>query len=142
MSSQKSNHILHNNIISAEYRDFEFYLMLSDFKSALAYWVVRQNNNDKEIIVRPLKAFTFFLKMNYFKKKDDVIKFTYNELSDLISEETFIKVPEILKLNKTEPDFIDLGALARNVFFYDSKRTNNTTIMNDCIKRYFERLYK
>jgi hypothetical protein len=63
-------------------------------------------------------------------------KFTYTELRELINEKVFESIPEIEKLNhpkidrgqqisfcgrnfksKADYDFIDLSALARNIFF-------------------------
>jgi hypothetical protein len=91
--------------------------MLSDLQGALAYWVTVQNNNNTFIVDKPLEAWTKYLQKKYFRKKDDVVKFTYDELSKLINEDIFIAIPEIMELNEMEPDFIDLGALARNMFY-------------------------
>ena len=45
------------------------------------------------------------------------VKFAYEELSEIVNDKVFESIPEILALNEMKPDFIDLGALARNVFF-------------------------
>ncbi len=117
MNKEVKNHKLHNIDISNQYRDIEMHLMLSDFQGALAYWVTKQNNNKTFIVDRPLEAWTKYLQQKYFKNKDDVVMFTYDKLSKLINEDIFIAIPEIMELNEMEPDFIDLCALARNMFY-------------------------
>ena len=133
-----TNYKLTNSDISANYREKEYWLMRSDFMGAFAYWVVAQSPYEAPDISKALKAFS-----NHINKKiqDDIpLKFTYDELNEFISEEVFESIPEIEALNhpqidsggtekkylfvsrydsKIEPDydFIDLGALARNVFF-------------------------
>ena len=125
---------LTNLDISTHYRNHEYYFMRSDFLGAFAYWVVAQSPYDTPNITKPLKAFKKYIAS---KIKDGIPeKFTYDELNEFINENVFESIPEIEKLNhakieidnfiasssrfhKTKPDYdyIDLGALARNVFF-------------------------
>jgi len=125
-------HGLTNLDISQQYRDEEFYFMRSSFTGAFAYWVVRQSPFETPDIRFALVAFS-----NYVNKRVEANipeKFTYDELSDFINVDIFESIPEIEKLNhplissgaeyenriytpKPEFDFIDLYALARNVFF-------------------------
>jgi hypothetical protein len=117
MSKEEKKHTLRNIDISNQYRDIEMYLMLSDFQGALAYWITKQNPNNTFIVDRPLEAWTKYLQQKYFRKEDEVVMFTYDKLSNLIDEDIFIAIPEIMELNEMKPDFIDLGALARNMFY-------------------------
>ena len=125
---------LTNLDISTHYRDREYYFMRSDFLGAFAYWVVAQSPYDAPDISKPLEAFCRYISI---KIEDDVpFKFTYDELQDMISEDVFEAIPEIERLNhakieiagfmasssryhKTKPDYdyIDLGALAHNIFY-------------------------
>lgn len=127
-----NKHKLTNKDISEQYRTGEYWFMRSDFLGAFAYWAVAQSPYDVPDISLALSAFG-----NYVSKKvKDGIpeKFTYEELSDFIDEDKFEAIPEIEKLNhplissgegyanrhKTwhaDYDFIDLGALARNIFY-------------------------
>ena len=103
--------------ISTHYRDIEIYLMPSSFLGAFAYWVVSQNPNDELIDIGPaLSAFKDYVFSQFVNPKIPE-RFTYKLLSDLISDDVFEEIPEILALNELKPDFICIGALARNVFF-------------------------
>lgn len=106
-----------NNDISTHYRDLEIWTLPSEFLAAFAYWVVAQNPNTKLIEINPaLRAFKEHI-ISYFKNPLIPENFTYDSLSAIIHEDSFAEIPEILALNELEPDFIDLGALARNVFY-------------------------
>jgi len=125
---------LTNLDISTHYRDREYYFMRSDFMGAFAYWAVSQSPYDSPDITKALEAFSSYVSK---KIKDGIPeKFTYDELSEFINEDVFTQIPEIEKLNhpkinagrtinfcsrynkiKPDYDFIDLGALARNVFY-------------------------
>ena len=106
-----------NNDISAHYRDIEFWALPSEFLAAFAYWVVAQNPNKKLIGLNPsLVAFNHHILLS-FKNPAIPEKFTFKSLGNIVNDTIFEKIPEILELNKLEPDFIDLGALARNVFY-------------------------
>ncbi len=128
---------LTNLDISQNYRDVEIWLFPSDLTAALAYWIVRQNPNDTFISDKPVKAFDNYIKP-FFPEPKLPTKFSYKQLSDIIDENVFEGIPEILYLNEMKPDFIDLGALTRNVFYtilreqitsglIDKKITNNIT---------------
>ena len=114
MSNTK--HKLCNRDISEQYKDFEFYLFPSDFISALSYYVVSQNQNKKLIIESPVKAYYEYIKKEWH---NEIIpeRFTYERLSNLTSDDVFQSIPEIMALNELKPDFIDLVALSRNVFY-------------------------
>ena len=75
------------------------------------------DNNKTFILEKPLNAYTKHLQQKYFKTKDTVREFTYDRLEAFISEDIFIAIPEVMALNEMQPDFIDLGALARNMFY-------------------------
>lgn len=113
----EKTHTLHNIDISANYKDHVFYLMLSDFKGAMAYWLVAQNTKCHFNINIPVKAFTEYLEFVYFAKKDKVITLTYEGLENAISENVLLAIPEIRALNLPEKHFLDIAALARNVFY-------------------------
>ena len=123
---------LTNLDISTHYKDREYWFMRSDFMGAFAYWVVVQSPYDAPYFTQALKAFEKYVSNHI---ADGMPKqFTYTELSEFINEDIFETIPEINLLNRplissgqdydnryTEPhpnfDFIDLGALARNVFY-------------------------
>ena len=116
----KKQFSLYNNDISTNYRNRTFTLMLNDFHGAMAYWLASQQiNTSIEIgIDKPLNAFTKYMQQKYFNTKDSVREFTYTHLENLITEDTFIAIPELMELNEIKgSDFYDLGALARNVFY-------------------------
>ena len=123
---------LTNRDISIYYRDREYWYMRSDFLGAFAYWVVAQSPYDTPDITSALEAFGEYVSKRIADGEAE--KFTYNDLSQFISDAVFESIPEIEKLNHpkvssgsgydnrhSEPhpdyDFIDLGALARNVFY-------------------------
>jgi len=139
----KTEHKLTNRDISQQYSGTEFYLTKSELLGTFAGWVVQHSPYDTPNITKVLKAWDKFLSMK-FDTSDKVAKFTYNELSDYISSDTFEAIPEIEKLNnpkiksglmfsscsryhktKADYDFIDLGALSRNIF-YDICRSHIT----------------
>ena len=124
---------LTNLDIANNYKDKEFWFMRSDFLGAFAYWAVAQSPYDTPDIMPALKAFAEYLSA---KIKENPVKFTYTELQEFINEKVFESIPEIEKLNhpkidvgqkinfcgrdfepKPDYDFIDLNALARNIFF-------------------------
>ena len=123
---------LTNLDISTHYRGNDYYFMRNDFLGAFAYWVVSQSPYDTPDITKALEAFGGYVNE---KIKDGIPKrFTYDELRRFINEDIFESIPEIEKLNHPKAnvgvgyenrhknphpdyDFIDLGALARNVFF-------------------------
>lgn len=108
-----------------------FYFLRSDFLGMFSRWVVSQSPYDTPDIQKPLQAFSIYI--NIIFKEDLPVKFTYQELFDFISEKELEKIPEILELNNRkngregmgftsrydkpapDDDFIDLGALSRNI---------------------------
>jgi len=123
---------LTNRDISENHRDGEYWFMRSNLLGAFAYWVVAQSPYDAPDISLALTAFGEYVSERVADGMPE--KFTYDELSDFISDKVFESIPEIEALNhprvssgpgyenrhqKMHPDydFIDLGALARNVFY-------------------------
>ena len=114
------NYKLTNQDISANFGDIKMHLMLNDFRGAMAYWLASQqiNTSIKIGIDKPLNAFTKCMQQKYFKTESSVIEFTCEQLKNLVSEDVFIAIPELMELNEIEgKDFYDLGALSRNVFY-------------------------
>lgn len=130
----KINDKLTNLDISKHYSNKEFWLLKKDFNAAFAYWVVAQSPYDAPDITEALNAFNAYISSKY--GSHEVIKFSYGELKAIINEDEFVKIPAIEKLNhpkidlgieimyvdryrqpKPDYDFIDLGALARNIFY-------------------------
>ena len=109
---------LTNRDISDNYRNEQYYFIQSDFLSAFAYWVINQSKNNTELLTPSLIAFEKYTSQKFYSK-EIVVEFTYSELSEFVNEEVFKSIPEILQLNESFPPFewIDLGALARNVFY-------------------------
>lgn len=125
---------LTNLDIATHYQDREYYFMRSDFLGAFSYWAVAQSPYDTPDITDALKAFGTYVAK---KIKDGIPeRFTYNKLAEFISKDVFESIPAIEKLNhakiekygfiasssrfhKTKPDYdyIDLGALAKNIFY-------------------------
>lgn len=126
---------LTNLDISTHYREVAFCLMKSDFLGAFAYWATSQSPYDTPDITDALDEFNKYISVFIFKE-EQVIELTYDKLNTLISEAVFETLPRIEKLNhpkidtgstymfvsryhtpKSDYDFIDLGALARNIKF-------------------------
>lgn len=112
-------HKLTNRDIHENYSNSKFYLSISDFKGAFACWATRQNNNDTYgIVADAIEAYTKYLQERYFDKIDKVIEMHFDLIKMLTHEDLFNTIPEILALNNMKPDYIDLGALSRNVFYH------------------------
>ena len=140
----EAKHKLTNRDISEQYRNTEFYLMKSELLGTLASWIIQQSPYDTPDITKAIKAYDKFLRVK-FNTDEKVIVFTYNELSKYISEDVFESIPEIEVFNhskkdagegfiasssrfhktKADYDYVDLGALSRNVF-YDVCRSHIT----------------
>lgn len=123
---------LHNCDISAKYKEHKFLLMQCDFMGAFAYWVTAQSPYPTPDITKPLNAFHKYIET--IVKEGTVLTVDQAKIWGIINEEVFESIPEIEKLNhakieqkgfiasssryhKTKPDYdyIDLGALARNI---------------------------
>jgi hypothetical protein len=108
---------LTNLDISTQHRDIEFYALPSEFSAAFAYWVIVQNPNRALIDIRlALTAFNHHV-LTFFEKPTIPEQFDFARLQGVINEDAFASIPDILALNELKPDFIDLGALARNIFY-------------------------
>ena len=123
---------LTNKCISDNYRDVSMWLMRKDFTSQFAKWVIQQSPYEVPEIHDALLAYTNYVSMAF--GDESCKEFSYDELSAIVHTDEFEKIPEVLALNvpkvssgpgynkrHTVPhpdyDFIDLGALARNVFY-------------------------
>ena len=106
------NYELTNRDISANFGDIKMHLMLNDFRGAMAYWLASQqiNTSIKIGIDKPLNAFTKYMQQKYFKTESSVIEFTYEQLKNLVSEDVFIAIPELMELNEK-----DTKELHRNI---------------------------
>ena len=115
----KSQFKLTNADISANYLNEKFHLMINDFKGAFSCWATKQNPNETYgVIADATQAYAKFLQQRYFKTKDTVVEMDYDLIKKLTDEDLFVTIQEILALNEMKPDFIDLGALSRNVFYH------------------------
>jgi len=107
-------------------------MMRKGFTGPFASWVVQQSPYEVPDITEALRGFNDYV--TELLDGEIVKRFTYDELNVAITEEAFEKIPAVLALNVakigsgpvyvsrfTQPnpdcDFIDLGALARNVFY-------------------------
>jgi hypothetical protein len=126
-------HKLTNLDISEQYRNIEMYMMRKDFTGQFARWVVEQSPYAVPDIGPALSEFDAYIMLEVMGG-EEVKKFTYDELNKIISEETFESLPYVLALNTAKVtsgpgyanrhntphpdyDFIDLSALARNIFY-------------------------
>jgi len=125
---------LTNLDISTHHREGTRWLSKNDLLSSFSYWVVRQSPYDTPDITPALTAWDANLSA-VFPSADMPVEFSYEKLAAMITEDVFQSIPEIEKLNhrkngrdgmsfcsrhggpSPDDDFIDLGALARNVFF-------------------------
>lgn len=113
-----TKHKLTNLDISEKYSKSKFWVSLKDFKSSFIYCATRQDDNVyiPSGVYNAANAYIIFLAKRYFKKHDDIVEMHYETIKKLTDEDLFIAIPDIYRLNETEP-IIDLGALSRNVFF-------------------------
>lgn len=109
--------VLYNRTISDEYRCDYYYIMMGEVIGAFAYWLVSQQENEDMDIVAPIEAFKSYLNHKFFPdRRHTVLKMSYKEIGEMVSEDVFESIPEIMKINNGT-GFIDLGALSRNIFF-------------------------
>jgi len=127
---------LTNLDIDTNYSNNKFLISKKDILSALAYCIVNQSPYNNPEVSSALGAFDKRLSDYYFMEEDSFREFSYDELRNLINEQVFESIPEIRVFNdakiKTDApflfidryttinpdyDFIDLTALAHNVFF-------------------------
>lgn len=125
--------------ISQNCQEMNFWLFRNSVVSAFAYWVIKQSPYlIPKKIKSVLNSFKKYIEI-YFNKPDAIdgmVEFSYKELQWMLSEKQFESIPEIEKLNhskkesglafnsvsryhkmKQDYDFVDLGALAKNVFY-------------------------
>ena len=125
-------HRLTNADISDNYRDVSMWLMRKDFTGQFANWVVQQSPYEVPDLQDALLAYANYVSLAF--GDESCKEFSYDELAAIVHEDELEKIPEVLALNVpkvssglgyidryTVPhpdyDFIDLGALARNVFY-------------------------
>lgn len=133
----ESGHRLTNLDIATHYSDVRIYMSRKDFLGPFANWVVRQSPYAIcPGLLAALVAFDAYVLEQMGGKEgiEEFKEFSYDELNSIVSDEAFEKIPAVLALNvakigsgpgwqsryeKPHPDydFIDLGALARNVFY-------------------------
>lgn len=125
---------LTNLDISTHYSDRKIYLCRSDLISAFAYWAHYQSPYDTPDLREAIKAFAEYISPHF--EKIDFVEFGWEGLRRLLEDKEFEKIEPIRKLNdrangreggmsictrfdKPHPDddFIDLGALAHNIFY-------------------------
>jgi hypothetical protein len=129
----KNKYKLTNLTISAEFRNQDFWLFKSDFLSALAYWLMSQSPYDVPDITDAINAYSEKID-NKFESESIPYKFAYDEVEKMANGDLFESMPEIEifshpkvssgpgysnRHERPHPDygFIDLSALARNVFY-------------------------
>jgi len=125
--------VLTNADISRDFRHVEVYMMRKGFTGQFARWVVEQSPYGCPDITAALTEFDAYVVLEVMEG-EKVKKFSYEELNGIISEEVFETLPAVLALNVAKVtegagyrnrhrvphpdyDFIDLGALARNIFY-------------------------
>ena len=69
-SNMLNKHKLTNREISLYYRNYDFWLMPSDFLGAFSYWAIAQNQNGTFFVEKPLKAFHDYVKEEFGNIKD------------------------------------------------------------------------
>ncbi len=129
-------HSLTNLKISTDYRDIEMWLMRGDFTGQFARMVVEQSPYECPDLAGPLDEFNAYV--SELMAGETCKLFTYDELNAAITEDKLMALPAVALLNeckvnsgsgyrnrhnKPHPDydFIDISALARNIF-YDMMR--------------------
>lgn len=135
MEMKREQHRLTNLDISTNFQGEKFCFTRKDFTAALTYWLIKQSPYLlPHSLEAAVTAFDAFLGTRF--GDDAVLEITYKDLNDLISSDTFEGIPAIEILNhsrsgaggnivfvshfespEADDDFIDLGALARNVFY-------------------------
>ena len=125
-------HRLTNADISDNYCNVSMWLMRKDFTGQFANWVVQQSPYEVPDIHDALLAYANYVSLAF--GDESCKEFSYDELAAIVDADEFEKIPEILALNvpkvssgsgyakrhvvmHPDYDFIDLVALARNVFY-------------------------
>ena len=97
--------------------DQTFIIGLTDFIGSFAKFVAKQGLENFNNIDKATDEYKIFLLNTLFENNEHFIDISYSKINEYTSVELFEKLPNVLKLNETENDFIDLGALSRNVFY-------------------------
>lgn len=106
---------LHNREIADNYKNHKFWIMPSEFIGAFAYWVYYQGKGMEMSFDSSILAFSDHIN-SVFENPNLPQEFSVPEIENLVSEQTLKEIPAVLALNINEDkDFIDLGALERNV---------------------------
>lgn len=112
-------HKLTNRDIAEQYSDIEIFTMINDFRGAFACWIIKQDGSRSyDLALNAIKSYTDYLERTTFSSKDDVIKMSIDRIKELTSDILFESIPEIMAMNQIKSDFVDLGALSRNVFYH------------------------
>ena len=106
-----------NRELSLTCSNNEYYVMVSDFIGSFAKWTAKQGIRNHSNIDSATDSYKLYLLNTIFDGYDDVKKLSYHDIKELTSEDLFETIPNILELNNLKNDFIDLGALSRNVFY-------------------------
>ncbi len=123
---------LTNLKISTDYSAIEVWLMRKDFTAMFAYCVVELSPYEVPDIRVALAEFNDYVTL--LMGGETCKKFEYEKLHEFISEQVLENIPAVLDLNEPKVnfgpgymnrhkvphpdyDFIDLGALARNIFY-------------------------
>lgn len=128
--------LLCNRDISHMYSNCSLWLFRSDVIAAFAYWIVIQSPYPVPYLTMVLKDLDKYFEDKFPSKKDVPTRYYYENLRLEIQEGAWQELPRIQKLNTpredggqdilftsggseipTKYDFIDLCALARNVFY-------------------------
>jgi hypothetical protein len=133
MTTERTDRLT-NLDISTHYKGLEYWFSPSDFNAAFAYWVVAQSPYLAPSVDEAIIAFSEYIE-TYFDNPQSIKKFSYFQVKDILTEEELFKLPAVAILNErkngrdgmgfcsrydqpsADDDFIDLCALARNVFY-------------------------
>ncbi len=109
--------LLTNRKIADNYKNYKFWIMPSEFIGAFAYWVYYQGKGMEMSFEASILAFKDHI-YSAFENPNLPQEFSVPDIETLVSEQTLKGIPSVLLLNINEDnDFIDLGALERNVKF-------------------------
>ena len=130
---------LTNKDISDNYRDIECVFSRKDFIAQFTYWVMQQSPYEivaSDVLYSAVLEFNEYLDTWFTQEPDSFVHFNYEQLNSMLNEDAFEKIPAINELNKPkidvgqtisftsrydkphpDYDFIDLGALSRNIFY-------------------------
>lgn len=129
------------NLQLSKLSELRMFLFPRDFTAQLAYWVVRQSPYTKpEALSDVVGEYHEFVSKIWNSQRVSIevpIELSFHDVKGLVNEDVFARIPAIRALNRPKAggdvsmmfvsrysraidpdcDFIDLGALARNVFY-------------------------